>query len=57
MKLAELAQVAEIIAAVAVVVSLVYVGIEVRSNTSAVRGAAMQAIATTDLSAERTWSD
>jgi hypothetical protein len=51
MKLAELAQVAEIIAAVAVVVSLVYVGIEVRSNTSAVRGAAMQAIATTDADA------
>jgi len=47
-KLVELAQIAEIIAAVAVVVSLIYVGTEVQSNTSAVRGAAMQAIATTD---------
>lgn len=50
-KLTELAQVAEIIAAVAVVVSLVYVGQEVKSNTSAIRGAAMQAIATTDADA------
>ena len=50
-KLAELAQVAEIVAAVAVVVSLVYVGMEVRSNTAAVRGSAMQAIATTDADA------
>ena len=50
-KLAEVAQIAEIVAAVAVVVSLVYVGMEVRSNTSAVRGAAMQAIATTDADA------
>lgn len=50
-KLAELAQTAEIIAAVAVVVSLIYVGQEVQSNTSAIRGAAMQAIATTDADA------
>ncbi len=50
-KLADLAQIAEIIAAVAVVVSLIYVGKEVQSNTSAVRGAAMQAIATTDADA------
>ena len=47
-KLNELAQIAEIIAAVAVVMSLIYVGKEVQSNTAAVRGAAMQAIATTD---------
>ncbi|NIU11173.1 MAG: hypothetical protein GWN81_20525 [Phycisphaerae bacterium] len=51
MKLAEFAQIAEIVAAAAVVVSLIYVGKEVQSNTSAVRGAAMQAIATTDADA------
>ena len=50
-KLAELAQIAEIVAAVAVVMSLIYVGKEVQSNTAAVRGAAMQAIATTDAEA------
>ena len=48
MKLEKWAQVAEIVAAVAVVVSIVYLGREVESNTSAVRGAAMQAIAATD---------
>jgi hypothetical protein len=47
-KLTELAQIAEIIAAVAVVMSLIYVGKEVQSNTAAVRGASMQAVATTD---------
>jgi len=47
-KLNELAQIAEIVAAVAVVMSLIYVGKEVQSNTAAVRGAAMQAVATTD---------
>jgi len=46
--LKELAQIAEVIAAVAVVMSLIYVGKEVQSNTAAVRGAAMQAVATTD---------
>ncbi len=51
MKLADFAQIAEIVAAVAVVVSLIYVGKEVQSNTLAVRGAAMQAIATTDADA------
>ncbi len=51
MKLVDLAQIAEIVAAVAVVASLIYVGKEVQSNTSAVRGAAMQAIATTDADA------
>jgi len=50
-KLAELAQIAEVIAAVAIVVSLIYVAKEVQSNTSAVRGAAMQSIATTDAAA------
>lgn len=49
--LQELAQVAEVIAAAAVVISLVYVGRELRSNTSAVQGAAIQAIATTDAAA------
>ncbi len=42
--LSESAQIAEIIAAVAVVVSLVYVGKELRSNTAAVRAASMQAV-------------
>ena len=50
-RLAELAQIAEVIAAVAVVLSLIYVGREVQSNTSAVQGAAMQAVATTDADA------
>lgn len=47
-KLTELAQIAEIVAAIAVVVSLIYVGTEVQRNTAAIRGAAMQAIATSD---------
>ncbi|MDX1403991.1 MAG: hypothetical protein R3192_05615 [Woeseiaceae bacterium] len=51
LKLAELAQLAEIVAAIAVVVSLIYVGTEVQGNTAAIRGAAMQAIATTDADA------
>ena len=51
LKLAELAQIAEIVAAVAVVASLIYVGMEVRSNTSAIQGATMQAIATSDAAA------
>lgn len=51
LKLAELGQIAEIVAAVAVVASLIYVGKEVQSNTSAIQGAAMQAIATTDADA------
>ncbi len=50
-RLQEIAQVAEVIAAVAVVISLLYVAREVRSNTAAVQGAAMQAIATTDAEA------
>jgi hypothetical protein len=49
--LSQLAQIAEVIAAVAVVISLVYVGGEVRQNTAAVRGAAMQAVAATDANA------
>lgn len=49
--LRQIAQVAEVIAAVAVVVSLIYVGREVQSNTAAVRSSAMQAIATTDADA------
>jgi len=50
-KLVELSQIAEIVAAVAVVISLIYVGKEIQSNTSAIQGAAMQAIATTDADA------
>lgn len=48
-KLADAAQVAEVVAAVAVVLSLLYVGREVQSNTSAVRAGAVQAV--TDRSA------
>ena len=51
LKLAELAQIAEIVAAVVVVASLIYVGMEVRSNTSAIQGATMQALATSDAAA------
>ena len=46
--LSDVSQVAEIIAAIAVVVSLVYVGQEVKRNTAAIQGASMQAIATSD---------
>lgn len=42
--LSAIAQAAEIVAALAVVASLVYVGREVRSNTAAVRGAAVQEV-------------
>lgn len=42
--LSALAQAAEIIAALAVVASLVYVGREVRSNTAAIRGTAVQEV-------------
>ena len=49
--LAKFAQIAEIVAAVAIVVSLIYVGREVKNNTRAVQGAAMQAVATTDADA------
>jgi len=42
--LAEAAQVGEVVAAVAVVFSLLYVGRELQSNTSAVRASAMQAV-------------
>jgi hypothetical protein len=42
--LTEVAQVAEVIAAVAVVFSLLYVGRELQSNTAAVRADAMRAV-------------
>ncbi len=44
--LTELAQMAEVVSAVAVVVSLIYVGNELARNTAAVRGASMQAVFT-----------
>lgn len=44
LKLADYAQIAEVVAAVAVVVSLVYVGSELQSNTAAVRAASLQAV-------------
>jgi len=43
--LTELAHVAEITAAIAVIVSLIYVGQQVRENTAAIRSATMQAVA------------
>lgn len=42
--LGEAANLAEIVAAVAVVISLVYVGRELQSNTAAVKAASMQAV-------------
>jgi hypothetical protein len=42
--LAQIAQLAEIIAAVAVIVSLIYVGRELAANTAAVRGATLQTV-------------
>lgn len=47
MTLSDWAQLAEIVAAIAVVVSLVYVGIGLRDNTAAVRSAALQAVTST----------
>ena len=46
LSLGEMAQIAEIVAAVAVVCSLIYVGYELKKNTSAVRAASVQAITT-----------
>lgn len=45
--LSEGAQIAEIVAAIAVVVSLLYVGLQLRANTAAVRSASIQAITST----------
>ena len=42
--LSTLAQIAEIVAAVGVIVSLVYVGRELQANTTAIRGAAVQEV-------------
>lgn len=42
-RLAVAAQLAEVVAAVAVVVSLVYVGRQLRNNTAAIRGSSVQA--------------
>ena len=46
LKLGEWAQIAEIVAAVAVVFSLIYVGFELKENTSAVRATSVQAVTT-----------
>lgn len=46
LKLTEWAQIAEIVAAVAVVLSLIYVGYELKENTSAIRASSVQAITT-----------
>ena len=45
-RLGQVAQVAEIIAAIGVIVSLLFVGFEVRKNTSIVNASAVQAITT-----------
>lgn len=45
----EWAQLAEIIAAIAVVISLVYVGAGLRANTSAIQSASVQAITNTSV--------
>jgi len=47
--LSEFAQLAEIIAALAVVVSIVYVGIQLKANTAAVQSASVQAITNTSM--------
>ena len=44
-KLSELSHYAEIIAAIAVVISLIYVGRQVQDNTAAIRSASVQSIA------------
>ena len=49
--LSEYSQVADIVAAVAVVVSLVYVGVSLQDNTSAIRSSSVQALTTTSLEA------
>jgi hypothetical protein len=46
--LGQIAQVAQIVVAAAVVLSLLYLGTEVRQNTVAIRAAAMQNVAATD---------
>ena len=46
LELSELAQIAEVVAAMAVVFSLIYVGLELKENTNAVRAASVQAITT-----------
>ena len=43
--LSQSAQLAEIVAAVAVVISLIYVGLQVRDNTAAIRSSTMQSVA------------
>lgn len=48
--LSEAAQIAEIVAALAVVVSLIYVGLQLQANTAAVRSASVQAITSTTAS-------
>jgi hypothetical protein len=52
-RLADLAQVAEIIGAIAVVVSLLYVGAQVKSNTSAVQAASVESITAASVAALR----
>ena len=48
-RVSKISEVAQIVSAVAVVVSLIYVGYEIRQNTAAARAATRQAVAETDL--------
>ena len=49
LNLAETAQLAEIVAAMAVIISLIYVGFQLKANTDAVRSASIQAITSTSI--------
>ncbi len=49
--LLEFSELAEIFAAIAVVISLVYVGFQLKANTAAVRSASIQAVTSTSVSA------
>lgn len=55
-RLTQLAQLAEVVAAAAVVLSLVYVGREVSANTAAIRAASIQEAASQSSGALRQWA-
>ena len=48
-KLRQWSDIAQVVSAVAVVISLIYVGLEIRNNTEATKAATRQAISQTDL--------
>ncbi len=47
--LLEYSELAEVFAAIAVVISLVYVGFQIKANTAAVRSASIQAVTNTSI--------